>query len=333
MNGLSKAGLARRLTSRIAKARGLDEIVAIVNQFLPSFDHIHTIACIHAFGKYRFSACVIGFEESLVSLLYRTQKYLRGGQLDHRQLANTVWAAARLHMKVADLAPPQFLRQVAFKLVEQAESSGSKLKCQDISNGLWAFAILQSETASIYTIPRLASWHGSSQPAAFKPQEIANSIWALATLATGLAIAKARPLAVFCCLGAELGGMRTHSSSIYPPPPSTASFVQRMDAQHLANVAWAVAAADLLPGEDALATLVLAATGKLQQFRPQELSNLCWALAATSAAVIPALGSATSARLPEFNNQELVNTAWAFAEAWPALRPATLQATRFPVAA
>lgn len=110
------SGAARRLTSLIAQTRCADEIVALVEKQLQNFDHIHTTACLHAFAKHagagrtgriapRHGETPSNSAEALQNLLQRQAKHLRHGDLTGRQLANTVWAAARL-AEQATLAAP-----------------------------------------------------------------------------------------------------------------------------------------------------------------------------------------------------------------------------------
>jgi len=88
------------------------------------------------------------------------------------------------------------------------------------------------------------------------------------------------------------------------------------DAQALANLAWAFAAA----GNDAelFAAIAMAAEKKMDKFCPQNLSNTVWAFA-TAGSPATALFKAVEIRavqqMPFFTPQQLSNTAWAFATA------------------
>eukprot|EP00933_Yihiella_yeosuensis_P008453 TRINITY_DN11389_c1_g1_i1.p1 TRINITY_DN11389_c1_g1~~TRINITY_DN11389_c1_g1_i1.p1 ORF type:complete len:374 (-),score=44.71 TRINITY_DN11389_c1_g1_i1:279-1379(-) len=286
---------------------------------------------------------------ALFSLVAKQARFLQERKLDGRQLSNTIWAIARLQQAATSILPNGFLQQSLLELARygdveddrnsvdaavdsdtlcsgfsgqvvnvsktEKESRRTALNHQDVSNALWALAILQPLiSGNLTSVTRLASCQAiTHNPAGFKPQELANSIWALATFSTGYTVLKARRLASFC----------------------VAHRLKELEPMHLGSIAWAVATASLeepsevstngfSPPPSLIEAIVHEASLRRASFPPQELANTCWAMSTLSFGCnqseqfqVRQLATEAVKRSSEFNHQELVNTAWAFAEIWP----------------
>lgn len=271
-------------------------MLQIVETNLATFDHIHTTTSLYALAKHgetlggRLGQRDSAGAESFKALLRRQLLYLQAGQLDGRQLTNTIWAAANMpdQLKV----PRPMLTEVMGGLARAA----NKLSHQDVANSLWALAALGGPTDDkLRTIRALAASRAMGEPEHFQPQGLSNCAWALAALACENAEAIAAPLYLVA-----------------------ASRTSELEPQHVSNLLWSFASLGFSEGP-AFWSFVDMAVSCARRFKAQEVANVTWALAtvaggdARGTSAMPAFAEAARLRAPEFKAQELLNTVWAFA--------------------
>ena len=108
-----------------------------------------------------------------------------------------------------------------------------------------------------------------------------------------------------------------------PLPEAIRPTLERMNAQELANSAWAFAAAGRNVSTLFEAIAKESLSRRLEDFSPQGLSNTAWAFTTAECAsevldapaLFEAIADSAATRISAFNAQELSNIAWAFAAA------------------
>eukprot|EP00439_Symbiodinium_sp_Y106_P064263 s196_g10.t1 len=168
---------ARSLTARLARAGSAEEVLVLVSQNLKRLDRIHSTTSLHLLAKHslRDDRLVKPILKVLLSLQH---ELLEQGELDARQLSNTLWALARLRNVAVQSMPPELANKVAAQLASQSSDKALRrqLKPQDISNGLWAMAALDFELPEqALLMPTLVA-KGLASPELFRTQELANSL-------------------------------------------------------------------------------------------------------------------------------------------------------------
>eukprot|EP00955_Chlamydomonas_euryale_P025029 263561-Chlamydomonas_euryale.AAC.1 len=231
-----------QLTARIKGAASERELMDVATKHSKDFDYIHAAAALSHAVKISFGQPQSGFSTPAVEQLLRLVQH-HMPQMEGRQLANSLWAVAKLRVKVDIVLLHSFLNTMRSKL--------DGFDPQNFANTLWAMATLGHVDAAFTNAllqaakPKLDS---------FKPQELVNTLWAMATLGhADVAFTNALLKA------AELK-------------------LDMFNSQDFANTLWAMAT---LGHADVEFTNVLlkAAKPKLGTFTPQALANMLWAMA------------------------------------------------------
>ncbi|CAJ1379469.1 unnamed protein product [Effrenium voratum] len=274
-------------TALISRCSSGEEVLVLVAQNLKSLDHIHCTASLHLLAKFSLKDGRLA-SRALGALLSRQADFLQQGRLDGRQMANTLWALARLR-GVATGARPGLVAEVSTQLAACAMDEG--LGHQDVSNGLWAMAVLDTHLPrQAELMGELSSARALTRPQGFNPQELANVIWALASCWSGQAGDLAKELAKFC----------------------VAERSRELAAAELAAVCWAVAVAALPASRvqsSLLEPLADVAQTKMDEFGPREVACLSWALAVDMPhprqhPLTHALTKSAQQKAPQFTTQD-----------------------------
>ncbi|CAE8604307.1 unnamed protein product, partial [Polarella glacialis] len=148
----------------------------------------------------------------------------------------------------------------------------------------------------------------------FSPFGLSNLAWCFAKLQ---ALA---PEGVGTCAEEAAGVASLRQRFLGALVQETRAKLSGLEAQDIAGLAWAFAAAKVLDQEGLVGDLCGEALRKLDQFRSQQLSNLSWSLAtlmAKDTGLLRQLAQAAEGLLSEFEPQALSNVAWAFATLKP----------------
>eukprot|EP01063_Lacrimia_lanifica_P010100 TRINITY_DN16868_c0_g1_i2.p1 TRINITY_DN16868_c0_g1~~TRINITY_DN16868_c0_g1_i2.p1 ORF type:complete len:392 (+),score=38.29 TRINITY_DN16868_c0_g1_i2:139-1314(+) len=233
----------------------------------------------------------------MVEVLRRMAKAGRGsgGALRHRVFRAVGKAAARA---VEDLPPRSMALLLhacaksgekvpeAFNTVQAALCRGEgalfqRFNAQDISNTLWAYAVMRPPTSgevfSCAARHLIALWAArTAPPRRGYAQALANTAWAYATHASGR-------LATPRCREAARGVLVALAEYLTTPPTDTA--MRGAKPQELANLVWAYAtvrvAVDVAAVRTLFADMAAVVARRLQRdgFAPQAVANTLWACA------------------------------------------------------
>ncbi|MBO9497218.1 DUF1601 domain-containing protein, partial [Thalassotalea sp. G20_0] len=275
--------------------------------------------------------------------------------IDAQGISNLLWALAKLVDNGLELAKTAKLKEAVVAMLPhlktKAESKEEKdhFKPQEVTNLLWAVAKLvdnglalektaQLKEAVAALLPQVKNKAGSKEEKDHvKPQEVANLLWAVAKLVdNGLALEKTAQLKE--AVVALLPQVKTKAES--------KAEKDYFNAQHIANLLWAVAKLvdnglelEKTPKlKEALAALLSQVKTKAEakeekdHFKAQEVANLYWAVAklvdnGLELEKTPKLKEAVVALLPRvktkaeakeekdhFNTQAITNLLWALAK-------------------
>jgi hypothetical protein len=207
-----------------------------------------------------------------------------------QNIANTLWAAAKLQLAVSE----QDAAQLLSALVAQRQAA----KPQNIANALWAAATLQLAVSEQQAAQLLSALVAQRQAA--KPQAIANALWAAAKQWDGSA-----PPAVEAALLRLAAAVNER-------------VVAAMNEQGVSNSLWALSQLGLRP-VPLMQRLLEAAVPLAAAMKPQAIANTALAaakLGVGDARLFEALAAAALQRQAQgFDAQNLCNLAWALAVA------------------
>ncbi|MGI2030279.1 DUF1601 domain-containing protein [Endozoicomonas acroporae] len=249
--------------------------------------------------------------------------------IDAQGSANLLWAMAKLVDNGLELEKTPRLKEAAATLLPKVKTKAESKEEKDhfipqhISNLLWAVAKLvdnglektpKLKGAVAALLPHVTTNAESKEEKDhFKPQEVVNLLWAMAKLVdNGLELENAAKLKE--AVAALLPQVKTKAESNAEK--------DHFNAQHIANLLWAVAKLvdkglelEKTPKlKEALVALLpqvktkAESTEEKDHFKPQEVTNLLWALAklvdnGLKLKKIPKLKEVMAALFPQVKNQ------------------------------
>jgi hypothetical protein len=232
--------------------------------------------------------------------------------------SNVLWALGRYVEQgwLAPLgeAPDAKLQAAVDQLLSALSSAGTGVKPQEVSNSLWAAAVLQARV-EWRQVGQLLECVSQGRPA---PQALSNACWGAATLQQ--------------LHSASSGHNQQQQVWQGPFSRAAAAFVPLLPQagpQELANMLWACGTVRHYP-QQLLAALSAAAGGAVPQVAgatPQAVANMAWALAVLAPHPPPAAFLVSLLRRMQelltqqqqlqqpsgISSQELANTSWALA--------------------
>ena len=279
------------LTRRLQDAKGLEQLLQLVQHHAPDFDHIHVSTAYIGAAKLRRNAVQPTQQPAAVQQLLSQLRQLATQlqqQCDVRGLANIMWACGRLgdNDTFTGLLPV-FLQP---RKLQQANT-------QSVSNVLLAAATLQLELAA-EQLQLLLQRFMEMMPRA-NSQDVSNTVWAVATMQRQFPpqqlpqvmqhfvklLPRAKPQAIantlLACGKLQYAPLQL-LSALEQHPEQLQAVLAAAIPQELANMAWACGQMGykgrLLP-EVLLQQAVTLQAGKTGSLNLQNICNLCWAAA------------------------------------------------------
>jgi hypothetical protein len=223
------------------------------------------------------------------------------------------WYVEQGWLKPLGGVPDAGLQAAVDQLLSHLAAAGGGVKPQEVSNSLWAAAVLQAQV-DWRVVGRLMESVSRGRPA---PQALSNAAWAVATLQQLLDASSPAQY------------VNQQQQQVWQRPFSRAAQVfatllPQASQQEIANMVWACGVVRHYP-QQLLQALTAAAAPppQLAQATPQAVANLAWALAVLAPEPPPTtLLASLLQRVQELlaqqqpcgiGSQELANTAWALA--------------------
>eukprot|EP00927_Polykrikos_kofoidii_P041703 TRINITY_DN35546_c0_g1_i3.p1 TRINITY_DN35546_c0_g1~~TRINITY_DN35546_c0_g1_i3.p1 ORF type:complete len:505 (-),score=61.66 TRINITY_DN35546_c0_g1_i3:621-2135(-) len=323
----------RRLARRIAGAKSASAALAIAEESLSHFDHIHATACLQRVARLLRGNTIGDNAAILQGLLTLLQTFVCREDLDAPALAINAWSLAVLSSSSGDV-----LQQLWPRMVQSSMHVLDETSPMNLANLAWSSAVLRDLGSFRGDWLEQVACRVKRRAPECSPQGLANLCWAF-----GIAIVEGQPALHAAAVQAVLRhselASRDLASVIWALAKSSTDATQRsldltatlcdearakieiFEPRHISNIAWALATlqASCCAGHRTgpfFSAIMEDACRRPSAFAPQDLAPLFWALAATT------FGETTSikpmimqvrAKRHQFEKSGLVNIVWAFA--------------------